>query len=121
MTDELNQTLLKFFIGLAKGEDLPTLLSPDQISQIPLKDFTPRRLLSAQSAQIIFSLEGIHQILLKNQEQNQEQTFKEFRTALYQSPINQELQKLGYKVDVFQSSGKVDTSLYCLVPLSVDQ
>ena len=117
MIDELNQALLKFFIGLTKGEDLPTLLSSDQISQIPLKDFTPRRLLSAQSVQIIFSLEGIHQILLKDQEQ----TFKEFRTALYQSPINQELQKLGYKVDVFQSSGKVDTSLYCLVPLSVDQ
>ena len=117
MTENTNQTLFRFFTSLTTEKDLPTLSSSDQLSQIPPKDFTPRRLLSEQPAKIIFSLEGIHQTLFKNQEQ----TFKEFRTALYQSAINQELQKIGYKVDVFQSTGKVDSSLYCLVPLSLDQ
>ena len=44
-------------------------------------------------------------------------SYLEFRTAIYQSNINQRLSLAGYKIDIFESTGKVDTTIYQLTEI----
>ncbi len=46
-----------------------------------------------------------------------EMTFLAFRRALYNSNLNSRLRSIGYKVELQQSTGHVDTSLYQLLKL----
>lgn len=41
--------------------------------------------------------------------------YQAFRSELYKSTLNQTLMALGYKIEVQQSSGHVDSSIYRLV------
>jgi len=56
-----------------------------------------------------FTLKGLFNTLSDNA-----LSYKEFRSQLYASTLNQDLGKKGYKIEVYQSSGKVDSSWYQL-------
>lgn len=60
---------------------------------------------------LIFTIEGLYQLLIDEKEF----TYSEFRSMLYASDLNQALQKLGFKVTMFESTHKIDTSIYQLV------
>ena len=58
----------------------------------------------------VFSLPALHAML--DPEQNL--PYRDFRSLLYDSTLNQELSAFDAEVTLFRSSGKIDTSLYCL-------
>ena len=59
---------------------------------------------------LVFSLSALHAIL----DPDQCLPYGDFRNLLYDSTLNQELSAFDAEVVLFQSTGKVDTSLYCL-------
>ena len=66
--------------------------------------------------QVVFSLKDLFGLI------NQDEpslTYKEFRSVLYVTNINESLYPLGFKVDIYDSAGAVDTALYCLTPIPV--
>ena len=64
---------------------------------------------------LVFTIRGIYQLMCKADDS----TYIEFRAALYQGNLNQELGKLGYEVTIFDSTGNIDTSWYQLRPVDV--
>jgi hypothetical protein len=58
----------------------------------------------------VFSLPALHALL--DPEQNL--AYRSFSKLLYDSTLNQELSAFDAEVTLFRSSGKIDTSLYCL-------
>ncbi len=62
---------------------------------------------------LIFTIDGLYQLLIDEKEFS----YSEFRSMLYASDINQALQKLGFKVAIFESTQKIDTSIYQLVKI----
>jgi hypothetical protein len=58
----------------------------------------------------VFSLPALHALL--DPEQNM--AYRSFSKLLYHSTLNQELSTFDAEVTLFRSSGKIDTSLYCL-------
>ena len=63
---------------------------------------------------LVFELAGLHQFLLDEISMD----YSEFRSLIYKSNINEELQKLGGLIEVHQSSGNVDDNFYRLVRLN---
>ena len=61
--------------------------------------------------QLIFTIDGLYRLLIDEKEFS----YPEFRSMLYASDLNQALQTLGFKVIIFESTHKVDTSIYQLV------
>ena len=59
-----------------------------------------------------FTLKGLFNTLSDNA-----LSYKEFRSQLFASTLNEDLGKKGYKIEVYQSSGKVDSSWYQLIRL----
>ena len=59
-----------------------------------------------------FTLRGLFNTLSDNAV-----SYKEFRSQLYASTLNEDLGKKGYKIEVYHSSGKVDSSWYQLIRL----
>ena len=62
--------------------------------------------------EFVFSLRGLHRML----DPQQHVPFKDFRKLLYDSTLNHELGLLGAEVATYDSTGKTDSSLYCLRP-----
>jgi hypothetical protein len=58
----------------------------------------------------VFSLPALHALL--DPEQNM--AYRSFSNLLHDSTLNQELSAFDAEVTLFRSSGKIDTSLYCL-------
>jgi len=58
----------------------------------------------------VFSLPALHALL----DPEQDMLYCDFSKLLYDSSLNQELSAFDAEVTLFRSSGKVDTSLYCL-------
>ncbi len=58
----------------------------------------------------VFSLPALHNLL----DPDNSLAYRDFRKLLYDSTLNQELSAFDAEVTLFQSSGKSDTSLYCL-------
>jgi hypothetical protein len=58
----------------------------------------------------VFSLPALHAVL----DPGQSLAYRDFRRLLYASALNQELSAFDAEVTLFQSSGKTDSSLYCL-------
>ena len=58
----------------------------------------------------VFSLPALHTIL----DPDKSLEYRYFRKLLYDSTLNQELSAFDAEVGLFKSTGKVDTSLYCL-------
>ena len=63
---------------------------------------------------LVFKLGGLHQFL----QDEISLDYSEFRSLIYKSNINEELQKLGGLIEVHQSSGNVDDNFYRLVRLN---
>lgn len=58
--------------------------------------------------QLVFTLKGLHAWL------DTDIDYTEFRKALFASQINAELREAGLLIDLFNSTGKVDTNRYRL-------
>ena len=58
----------------------------------------------------VFSLPALHAML----DPEQCLPYRDFRNLLYDSTLNQELSAFDAEVTLFRSSGKIDSSLYCL-------
>ena len=58
----------------------------------------------------VFSLPALHALL----DPEQSLSYRDFRKLLYESTLNQELAEYDAEVALLRSSGKVDSSLYCL-------
>lgn len=58
----------------------------------------------------IFSLPALHSLL----DPEHSLPYRDFRKLLYDSSLNQELSAFDAEVTLFRSSGKIDSSLYCL-------
>ena len=58
----------------------------------------------------VFSLPALHALL----DPGQKLVYHDFSKLLYDSSLNQELSAFDAEVTLFRSSGKIDTSLYCL-------
>lgn len=63
---------------------------------------------------LIFSLVALHTIL----DPLQETPYAQFRNALYKGSLNQDLFRIGAKIELYRSSGKTDANLYRLVRLN---
>jgi len=66
--------------------------------------------LELRSEGLVFSLPALHAAL----DPGQTLAYRDFRKLLYASTLNQELSAFDAEVTLFRSSGKTDTSLYCL-------
>jgi hypothetical protein len=66
--------------------------------------------LELRSEGFVFSLPALHAVL----DVGQTLAYRDFRKLLYDSTLNQELSAFDAEVTLFRSSGKSDTSLYCL-------
>jgi hypothetical protein len=66
--------------------------------------------LELRSEGLVFSLPALHAAL----DPGQSLAYRDFRKLLYASTLNQELSAFDAEVTLFRSSGKTDTSLYCL-------
>ena len=61
----------------------------------------------------VFTLAALHKVLMPENQLS----YKEFRQALYASPLNNELKTLGYKISVYANTTKVDSNRYQLEKL----
>ncbi len=64
---------------------------------------------------LVFTIRGLYRLMCKADDIS----YIEFRTALYQGNLNQELGKIGYEVTISESTGNIDTSWYQLRPVEV--
>ena len=70
-----------------------------------------------KSGSLIFTLPGLYQLF----EKEKNCSYKQFRKELYQSDLNLELSKQGGRIELFSSTGKVETSEYQLVSLNKEK
>ena len=63
-----------------------------------------------KGGKLIFSIKGLLSFLDEKGNEN----FSEFKKMLYSSYLNAELFEYGAKIEIYYSTSKVDTSLYCL-------
>jgi hypothetical protein len=59
---------------------------------------------------LVFTIRGLYQLL----QADQTMSYWQFRIALYQDNLNQQLAVSGYTVVLFKSNGKVDSNWYQL-------
>lgn len=100
----MQQILIEFFAGVLKQDE-------DVLQR--LSEFEGDMRLEEEGSVLIFRLSDIHQFL--NNEINL--SYPEFQRMIYQSNINEELFSYGGKIEVHQSTGKVQDSLYRLISI----
>ena len=100
------ETVLSFFISVLKKE-------PEVLSR--LNDFEGD--ISLVMGQLRFSLAGLKLFLFDVHSI----TDQDFQQLLYGSYLNQDLARLGGRVDVFESRGKLAKNYYCLVLLPASE
>lgn len=67
---------------------------------------------------LIFSLTGLYRFLNNNNYVSADNvTYQEFRKHIYASDINYRLSEIGLRIDIHDSSSKIDTSYYKLSKL----
>ena len=69
--------------------------------------------MTVSGGHLCFTLKGLHHSLGLARLCD----YPQFRSALYQSRLNEQLAALGYRVEVAENTGKVDQSLYRLAPI----
>ena len=89
----------------------------DFFAAVLVRDAAALALIEAAGAELelreqgfVFSLPALHAAL----DPGQILAYRDFRKLLYDSTLNQELSAFDAEVILLQSSGKVDSSLYCL-------
>lgn len=70
-----------------------------------------------KSDSLVFTLLSLYQLF----EKEESYSYKQFRKELYQSDLNLELSKQGGRIELFSSTGKVETSEYQLVSLNKEK
>lgn len=91
--------LINFMIKVVEKEDEIHMLIQGSGNQVEIRD-----------NRFIFTLKGLYQTLLENGDGS----YHEFRRMLYSSRLNSDLLEKGFKVELFSSTQKVDTSWYQL-------
>jgi len=88
------------------------------ISKVVQKEKEATRLVESSNNQVmfrddifIFTLKGLYELLF-GEESEEGEGYPGFRAMLYSSRLNSDLLKLGYKVEIYTSTQKVDTSWY---------
>ena len=87
------------------------VLQNDKKTMKRISDFQGELFVDQDSANLVFSIKGLHKLLAGDDILS----YIEFRNLIYQSNINEILQTVGAKVEVHESSGKVNGSLYKLI------
>ncbi|WP_455223199.1 hypothetical protein [Kaarinaea lacus] len=64
-----------------------------------------------ESGNLMFKLSDLHELL----QENIKVDYPAFRKLIYQSNLNEELNKLGGRIEIHHSAGKVDDNIYRLV------
>lgn len=62
---------------------------------------------------LIFTLKGLHRFMTKESEMN----YSDFRKCVYAGNINEELQRLGGRIEIHCSQGKIEQNVYKLVSI----
>lgn len=97
------QKVEDFFVGVAKRESNTMDLIALSKHQVAFSD-----------SKLVFTLRGLYDIL----ELSEDQSYTEFRKMLYSSHLNTDLAAHGYRVDLLESTKKVDSSWYQLIPIN---
>ena len=84
------------------------VLAQDAQTLQRIEDSTEELELQAQG--FVFSLPALHRLL----DPQQSLEFRDFRKLLYASTLNQQLGAFDAEVTLLHTTGKVDTSRYCL-------
>ena len=93
------ESLQQFFIDVLAGD-------ADTLRRIDDSDLD----LELAPAGFVFTLPALHALL----DLGQQLDYAQFRKLVYASTLNQELSAFDAEVVTFDSSGKIDTSRYCL-------
>ncbi|VAX01835.1 hypothetical protein MNBD_GAMMA22-169 [hydrothermal vent metagenome] len=102
MSSKLCQDIvLNFFVKIIK-QDIETL---NRINLLNTELY-----FDTETNYLVFSLPALHQFL----NDQLQLSYLEFRKIIYQSSINTDLSQSAAKIEVHQSSYKVNTSLYVL-------
>ncbi len=99
---QLQQTVVSFFTNVL-SQDLHTL---EEINLFQSEQFSVD-----SSNALVFKLSALHQFLCDIDTVN----YAEFKKLIYQSDINEQLSRLGGKIEVYKSTGKIDNNIYKLV------
>jgi hypothetical protein len=67
------------------------------------------------NAVLIFRLSGLHQFMTEDEREGM--NYAEFKKMIYAGNLNEKLQRLGGKVEIHGSHGKVDQNVYKLVQI----
>ncbi len=100
--DETQQTIVQFFVQFIKK---------DAATQLTIGRFQGDVFIAEDNTNLVFSLHGLYLMLSPHEAID----YNLFRKIIYQGNINEILQKQGYKIDLYQSNGKVDDNLYQLI------
>jgi hypothetical protein len=100
----VQQILEKFFIEiLARDKDCLNLVAASA-GDLFFDDIT---------GSLVFKLPDLHKLLFNSSELD----YQSFRKLLYQGNLNEKLLELGARIEIHQTSGKVDDSYYRLVKI----
>lgn len=100
MFDTIENKLFNFFLAII-NENTTELqaVQSQSYQEITLK-----------GTQLIFTISGLYHRV----DNTGHYSYTQFRQQLYQSRINARLTELGYKIDIYHSTNKVDTTWYQL-------
>lgn len=77
-------------------------------------DFVPPAGMRKEQGVLVFSLAALYDAVCAAKSAEVDESYKAFRQKLYASTLNADLAKSGWAIEVFQSAGHVDQTLYCL-------
>jgi len=89
------------------------ILQQDSATLSALNGYGEALYFDQENAILVFTLSGLHQLMTQGREQNM--NYAEFKKAVYAGTINEELQRLGGKIEIHCAFGKVDQNVYKLV------
>lgn len=96
-----SETLVKFFTKVINQDGETLQLISQQNDQIKFIDGV-----------LVFTLTALHKILALG-----DGSYKQFRSMVYASKLNQELLKIDYTVSIYDSTNKIDSTWYQLQPM----
>ncbi len=99
------------FLKRVIAQDSTLVLSMPDIRDISVPQSNDNR------GVFIFTLPDLHRLLLTNDRSLGQVAYKEFRSELYSSNINAQLESIGFCIELFHSSKKIDTSYYQLMSI----
>lgn len=101
MSHSITQVVYDFFLQVRDSR----VQVKEELSRLRLEDIW------LEEGKLVFSLPALHKFLFCEKACG----YSKFRRELYGSSLNSKLREIGAKVIIFESTGKIDTSRYCLL------